>query len=297
MSTSSSDAPLVTVVMPAFNEERYVGEAIAGVLSQTHANLELIAVDDGSTDRTPQIIREYAARDPRVRYHRQPNGGQSAARNAAIGLARGRYIAYQDADDLSCPGRIAAELALLRGRPGVGAVYCGMDIVDAGGRFVKSVPARAFDARRLLLGNYICCGSVLHERALLDRSGPWGDDIDWGMWLRMSEHAAFDRVAAPLYRYRLHGGNLSATRGWIGNRRIEIAIFEERHRRRGDPFARWKARSLRWQVAAVSRIPGARANRYVLYAVGRLFGVAEAIAYGLTGRPGAASTPAPACRG
>lgn len=285
MNTSRGATPLVSVIMPAYNEERYLGEAMASILAQTHANLELIVVDDGSTDRTPDIVREYAAKDSRVRYARQANGGQSVGRNTGIGMARGPFIAYHDADDMSCPTRIATELDLLLNRPGVEAVHCGMEVIAADGRILRRVPARPLDGDRLLLGNFVCCGSVLHARGLLDRTGPWSDELDWGMWLRMSEHTSFGCVPDPLYRYRVHGRNLSAARGWIGNRRIDIRVFEDRYRRRHEPFVRWKVRSLKWQVAIGSRLPKGRPNRFLLFGMAKVFGIAERALFRLAHKP------------
>jgi hypothetical protein len=195
--------------------------------------------------------------------------------------AEGQYIAHHDADDFSLHYRLEAELSVLRSNP-VQAVYCGMNIVNGEGRPVKSVPATKYNARRLMLRNYICGASVMHRRHAIERAGGWGADIDWGLWIRMSQFGPFGHVSTPLYCYRIHGENISITRGWIGNRAIEIGIFERLCRRTTDPFARWKLRSLRWQVALVKRLPGAEHNRYFLYALGKAFGWMEATAYRAT---------------
>jgi glycosyltransferase involved in cell wall biosynthesis len=104
---------LVSVLMAAHDAEAYVGEAIDSVLAQTHTDLELIVVDDGSTDSTPAILAARAARDPRIRVVRQPNAGPGAARNRGLALARGEWVFVLDADDLMLPERIARQLEVV----------------------------------------------------------------------------------------------------------------------------------------------------------------------------------------
>src|SRR5213078_796455 len=94
-----ADMPEVSVIMPAFDAERYLPAAIDSVLRQTNADLELLIVDDGSSDETAQIARWYAARDPRVRVLQQPNAGPGPARNTGFRAAQGRYLAFLDSDD------------------------------------------------------------------------------------------------------------------------------------------------------------------------------------------------------
>src|SRR5688572_10206944 len=109
--------PAVTVVMPAFNTESYIHGAIASVLRQTMAELELIVVDDGSSDGTFDVARQFADSDPRVRVLHQENAGCAAARNAAIAVARGRYIAVLDSDDEWDRTFLADQLAIFTVRP------------------------------------------------------------------------------------------------------------------------------------------------------------------------------------
>lgn len=278
-------SPLISVIMPARNEAHYIGQAIGSIMTQTYRNWELIVVDDGSTDATLQIANQYAAMDPRIHVMHRNFRNSNKARNCAMAWAEGQYIAHHDADDFSRHDRLEYELSVLRSNPWQ-AVYCGMEIVDGNGRFVKSVPASEYDARRLMLRNYICGASVMHKRHAIERVGGWGQDIDWGLWLRMAPFGRFGHVPAPLYCYRIHGQNQSITRGWIGNRAIEVEIFERLCRRTTDPFARWKLRSLRCQMAIVKRIPGAEHNRYFLYALGKMFGWMETAAYRATEQQG-----------
>lgn len=107
-------APEVSVIIPAYNAEKYLAECLESVGSQTERNLEIIVVDDGSTDGTAAIVAGFAEADPRLRLIRQPNGGPGPARNTAIAAARGRYLAFVDADDLLLPHALEHMLAAAR---------------------------------------------------------------------------------------------------------------------------------------------------------------------------------------
>src|SRR5688500_5518581 len=126
----AADTPVgVAVVMPAYNAERFVADAVRSVLAQTHADLELLIVDDGSTDGAADVARAQA--DGRVRVLTVPNGGPSRARNVALAAAPpSRYVAFVDADDLWDRGKLAAQVALLDARPELVAVGCLMRYVS-----------------------------------------------------------------------------------------------------------------------------------------------------------------------
>ncbi|MBV6406281.1 MAG: hypothetical protein GFGODING_03066 [Flavobacteriales bacterium] len=115
---SSSSQPLVSIIMPAYNAEPFIGQAIASVIAQTHSHWELIIVDDGSTDRTGALIDAFV--DVRIiRYHK-PNGGIGSARNMGLAAARGEYLCFLDADDMLPPRSIASRVELLEADPGLG---------------------------------------------------------------------------------------------------------------------------------------------------------------------------------
>ncbi|HVF32741.1 MAG TPA: glycosyltransferase [Acidimicrobiales bacterium] len=114
-----TSAALVSVMIPAYEAEAYLGEAIESVLAQEHRRLEVIVVDDGSTDGTGEVARRY----PEVRYHRQDNAGNGAARNAAVELATGDYFAFLDADDRFVPATVSTLLAAFDRDPGLVVAY------------------------------------------------------------------------------------------------------------------------------------------------------------------------------
>ena len=165
-----TDTPLISVIMPAWNAARYLAEAVASVRAQTFADWELLIVDDASTDDTAALCRRLAAGDARIRVVRnETNLGAAAARNRALALARGTWIAFLDSDDRWQPEKLARQLALAE-KTGAALVYTAYAMfTDDGRRMVYDVPARV-DYAGLLRENVIGCSTVLLRRdALGDR--------------------------------------------------------------------------------------------------------------------------------
>src|SRR5690242_18385247 len=124
-------SPLISVVVPAWNAQATLGETLASVAAQTYDKLEIIIVDDGSTDRTADVAREFCEAEPRARLIRKKNGGVASARNAGIAEAKGDWIAPIDADDLWHPTRVAKMVAAALATPKpVGFVYCWQRPID-----------------------------------------------------------------------------------------------------------------------------------------------------------------------
>lgn len=128
--------PLVSVILPTFNRAALLREAIESALAQTYRNLEVIVIDDGSVDETPRVLAELSARDPRVRTFRQDNAGVSAARNHALALSQGDYIAYLDSDDIWLPWKVELQLEVFGACPNVGMVWTDMDAIGPTGNIV-----------------------------------------------------------------------------------------------------------------------------------------------------------------
>lgn len=127
----------VSVVIPTFNRAYCVAKTVDTALAQTHRDLEVVLVDDGSTDGTEQLISERYGSDPRVRYIRQTNAGVSAARNNGFANTRGDFVALLDSDDLWFPNKLAAQLAVFRAHPEVGMVWSDMEAIDMQGRVLR----------------------------------------------------------------------------------------------------------------------------------------------------------------
>jgi glycosyltransferase involved in cell wall biosynthesis len=199
-------APLVSVVVAAYNCERYVGAALESALAQAYSPVEVIVVDDGSTDSTADV----AARYP-VRPIRQANGGQGAAKNKGVAAARGDLIAFLDADDLWFPSKLTRQVERLEGRPEIHGVLARLEVLVEPG-----VPHPAW-AGRTRQYPWFPPSSWLLRRSALEAAGPFDEDlvlpdVDWMLRAR-DAGLAFEIVpGGPLGTYRFHGENVSYRR-------------------------------------------------------------------------------------
>jgi glycosyltransferase involved in cell wall biosynthesis len=221
----SSGAPvedgLVSVVVPVWNGERFLKKTVDSVLAQTYRPLELIVVDDGSTDRSPDIVESIAAHDDRVKLLRTENRGAAAARNLGISQSRGPFVAMLDDDDLWHPEKIARQVDVLRrSPPQVGLVYCWQVEIDEDD-FVTSRPGPKRTpvgcvTAELAKGNFIECSSeALVRRTCIDAVGGYDTALfpeaanDWKLYLALSEICEFAVVPEYLVGYRQYSANMS----------------------------------------------------------------------------------------
>lgn len=211
--------PSVSVIVPTYNRADLVSEAIDSVLRQTHADLEAIVVDDGSSDDTSDVVSGY--RDPRVVSVRIEHSGLvGVARNVGLEHARGELIAFLDSDDAWLPDRLERTLAELRGT--VGVVCSNAQIMDetgasTGALYLDADPharGRAFQ-RLIEKDNFVITSTVLTRRKLLDRVGYFPElqllrgVEDYDLWLRLALITDFVYIPAPLVRYRRHVGSMN----------------------------------------------------------------------------------------
>ena len=214
--------PLVSVIVPAWNAEDTLGETLASVAAQTYRNIEIIIVDDGSTDATASVVEQFILREPRARLIRQPNGGVGAARNAAIAVARGDFIAPIDSDDLWHPEKLERQVAcMLAAEEDVGLVYNWSRIIDEHGRVIAASTSPTLEGDvldRHLKWNFIGNGSTplfraaifrnLHYNPALRQAGCQGCE-DYLLQLQIASRSRFACVPAFLTGYRLRGGEMS----------------------------------------------------------------------------------------
>jgi glycosyltransferase involved in cell wall biosynthesis len=216
--------PAVSVVMPVRDAEATIDEALASVLGQTLRDLEVVVVDDGSTDRTPALLDTWAARDDRVRPSRGPARGIVAALNDGLAAARAPLVARMDADDVALPGRLEAQVAYLAARPDVAVAGCLVECfprhaLTAGMRhyeaWLNSVVEPEDVARELFVESPMPHPGVMFRRdAVLAaggyRDGPFPEDYD--LWLRLhAEGRRLGKVREVLLRWRDGGRRLSRT--------------------------------------------------------------------------------------
>jgi len=203
--------------MGVWNGAPQVREAVLSVLSQTMADLELIVVDDDSTDSTPEILASF--RDPRLQVLRRARGGLTSALNVALRLARGPLVARLDADDVALPERLERQLSFLSARPDVGLVGTAAREVDAAGREVAVVRPPTDDAgirRALIRRNPFVHSSVVMRRAAVEQAGGYDEAFpvaqDYDLWMRMSRVTRMANLPEPLVVRRLRPGRVSETR-------------------------------------------------------------------------------------
>lgn len=216
-STQETMRPLVSVITPAYNAERYIGDAIRSVLAQTYTDWEMIIVDDGSTDRTCAIIESYAARDPRISLVRlKENSGPAVARNAAMARAQGRYLAFLDADDEWLPEKLAKQLRFMQERQIAFSFtkYVKVKENHTGTHSVVKIPD-CVDYKRLLKHNVIGCLTVMLDT---EKTGKVEMiDIrsrqDFALWLTLCKRGfkAYG-LQEVLAKYRVRGRSVSSNK-------------------------------------------------------------------------------------
>jgi glycosyltransferase involved in cell wall biosynthesis len=213
--------PRVSVLMAAYNSECFLGQSVESILGQTFADFEFIVIDDGSTDSTPQRLAEYAARDTRIRLEKNAeNIGLTRSLNRGLALARGEYLARQDADDISLPQRLERQVDFLDRNPGTGLVGCALEIIDSqGARIGLRRPPENHEsiiAEMLLKNNGVGHSAVMARLALLRELGGYDERIacgqDYDLWWRLSRRAGLANLAEPLVRWRDTPGSISRTR-------------------------------------------------------------------------------------
>ncbi|MDI9314522.1 MAG: glycosyltransferase family 2 protein, partial [Hydrotalea sp.] len=220
-SSSANDSAnkLVSVIMPLFNHEKYIGAAIDSVLAQTYKHWELIIIDDGSTDGSANVVKNYLKKDNRISYHHQKNQGEYGARNAGLRLARGQYIAWLDADDVAHRDKLAKQLDYLEKNQDTAVCGTQCNRVDANGRLIeKQVMGKFFVPYRRPngtprnpltdAGNDIIGATIMVRKKCYDVVGHYrAVDVgtDYDMLLRCEERFKMVNLPDYLYDWRLHG--------------------------------------------------------------------------------------------
>lgn len=219
--------PLISVIVPAYNCAAYLGAALDSIFAQEYPRLEVIVVDDGSSDGTVAVAQRYGAR---VRLISQSNAGPAAARNRGLASARGTFIAFLDGDDLWLEGKLLQQARYLLSHPEASVVYGHFYRWEsrADGSFVA---ATEFDARagdenidpelsgwiyhRLLIDSEVHIITAMIRATVIEEIGMFDETLkigeDYGFWLRVSRRFEFHKLARPLALYRIHGANTTAT--------------------------------------------------------------------------------------
>jgi len=202
-------SPKITVVMPAYNAEKYLGDAVNSILDQSFRDFEFIIINDGSIDNTASILEKYKKLDPRVSVYHQDNQGMIAALNRGCRLARGKYIARMDADDVSFADRLERQLRYIEEHPDIGILGTWISI-EKNGHIVDRwcPPTRSKRLKwELFFGVCVAHPSVLIRREVLERLNFYRPDASHGedgdLWFRANGITEFGNVPEVLLKYRV----------------------------------------------------------------------------------------------
>lgn len=208
--------PLVSVIIPTYNHGEFIEEAIGSVLAQTYRNLEVLVIDDGSTDQTFETLKRFQGR---LRYVFQENQGVSSARNRGIRMAWGDFIAFLDSDDAWLPEKLELQMEILMQNPSVGLVGCGVLFVDSSGGVEKEWIPKDYAGQEEFLEElrvrnvFFNPSCAVLRRDCFDRVGLFKERLrfgeDWDMWLRVAKTDQTDFVRKPLVKFRRHAHSKS----------------------------------------------------------------------------------------
>lgn len=215
--------PTVSIVLPVYNDDEHVDTSIESVLMQSFESVELLVIDDGSTDATRQRLEEYSS-DPRLTVVRHvENQGLPTALNTGLGHATGTYVMRQDADDRSLPGRLQAQCNYLSANPDIAAVTSGVEVIDDNGNVLHTLTGPVDPAAQLQSQNSIIHGATMLRREVLEEVGGYDEFFrfcqDYDLWVRL--HRAGHRIRTiqrPMYQLRREAELLTV------DRRRQIAL-------------------------------------------------------------------------
>lgn len=213
----SLTTPYVSVVMPAYNAEKYLREAIDSILTQTFDNFELIIINDGSTDNTEAIIQSYS--DPRIVYLKnEQNAGICVTLNKGLDAAHGRYIVRMDSDDISLPHRLAIQVDYMDKNPNVGVAGCRVERFYDDDILKHDFPPSEEDFYQckadLLLATCVAHPATIIRKSVLDKHNLRYDDFfrgmeDYQLWWKISQHTFITNIPRVLLKYRIHKGQVT----------------------------------------------------------------------------------------
>lgn len=232
--------PAISVLLSVYNAERFVCEAVESVLGQSFADFEFLILDDGSTDHSLEILRDYERRDQRVRVATRPNRGVPRSLNELLAQAKGDLIARIDADDVALPDRFRIQMEALRADPALVCVGGAFQLIDADGRelTILKPPTSDTEIQRQALAGHgsICHSAAMIRRSALEQVGGYCEDFttaqDLDLWLRLGEIGKLANVPEVVLRFRLHDASISETKG-LEQRKFARMACERAWQRRG----------------------------------------------------------------
>lgn len=233
--------PKVSVIIPIYNSEKYLSEAILSILNQTFSDFELLLADDCSTDDTLKIAKSLAEKDQRITLlENEKNSGVSYTRNKLHQIAQGEFIAVMDADDVALPDRFKVQLDFLESNPDVVCVGSNHGLIDEHGHFLTTLELleddEAIQSAALEGHGSICHPCAMIRKSALDEIGGYDESLssalDLDIWLKLGEIGKLANIQTRLLDYRLHSSSISGSKG--GKQRLNArAACENAWQRRG----------------------------------------------------------------
>ncbi|MDO3722574.1 glycosyltransferase [Marinobacter sp. chi1] len=223
--SEARNVPLISVVMSVYNGEEFLRDSIESILNQSFKDFEFIIVNDGSSDHSGEIIESYC--DSRILYIKNENNkGLIDSLNKGIGFARGKYIARQDADDVSLENRLERQVDYLEKNADVCVLGCGLEMIDENGNFISNwIHPTGINVVRwnLLFNNCVAHSSSVFRRDIVEKIGFYSKEYkyaeDYDLWSRVSRFHHVENLSEPLQKYRIHPDAVSSI---SGNDQIEV---------------------------------------------------------------------------
>lgn len=224
----SSKAPHITVLLPAYNAAPYIEESVNSVLSQTYTDFELLIINDGSTDNTRELLEKYT--DDRIRLIHQDNMGLVKTLNKGLELARGKYIARFDADDICYPDRLEKEYQFISANPDYILVGSEADYIDDGGKYIFTFKFENYDDEQIRNEGFASCpvihSSVLFLKDAVIKAGGYSEKAitfeDHILWRNLSEYGKIHNLKEPLIKVRFNASSVTIDEKWRGKEFIEL---------------------------------------------------------------------------
>lgn len=244
MNIIPSQKPLISVLMPVYNAEKYLQEAVDSILNQTFTDFEFLITDDGSIDNSLKILRKYAQQDPRIILITQANMGYTKSLNNMLRKAKGKYIARMDADDIALPKRFALQVNFLENNPDYVAVGSRVLLIDPEGLpimpFSQQTHHEEIDRGHLAgKGGMIVHPAVMIRREALIEINGYRQELepaeDLDLFLRLAEVGRIANIPETLFQYRMHIKSIGHTRRLEQKSSNKKAVLEA-HQRRGLPI-------------------------------------------------------------
>ena len=234
--SQGNDFPKVSVIIPLYNREDFIAQAVQSVLDQTYKNIELIVVDDGSTDSSREVLKKFGGKIRILEHLGHVNKGQSAAINLGLRFSEGKYVAILDSDDLFAPEKIQFQIEFLGKNPDIGVVYTNGQAINEEGKFLYQIYDRSHNVpegpEAVLLSSWFNVPSnALVERSVFDEVGEFDESMrsaqDHDMAVRLAETTKIGFLPEVLWSYRKHAvsqSGMHAARRWkIGFKILEKA--------------------------------------------------------------------------